>query len=139
MSRRYRRPGLLLLILQLQACYSWQPAGMPIDRAMRGGPEQIRITTASGTVRVLEEPRLIGDSITTAAFLDACPREEDAECPNTEINGEPLEAWALDEITTVEYSELSAGRTTVTILLSAVAFIAIMVCADDGDSLIEFC
>ena len=132
--RSYRGPALLMLLLNLQACYAWQPSAMSISDVMAGDPGTIRVTTTGGATLTYDEPRLIGDSITTAEALAACPPAETEPCRITRIDGRSIAPIPLDEVTSVEFREFSPGRTVGAVVLTGVAalgFAFLLACSGD--------
>ena len=63
--RRYRPLALLLLVLHLAGCYSWQPATVgPRQFIEEERPGQIRIVQTDGEQMELRNPRIEADSLT---------------------------------------------------------------------------
>ena len=62
--RHYRRFGLLLLVLHLQACISWQPVTVtPREFIEEDQPSTVRVTRLDGTALLMSSPRIANDSI----------------------------------------------------------------------------
>jgi hypothetical protein len=67
--RRYPPVALLMLVLHLTGCYSWQPATIsPRELLKEEQPGQIRILHADGTRIELRDPRIETDSLTARIF-----------------------------------------------------------------------
>ena len=63
--RRYRPVALILLVLHLTGCYSWQPATVgPRQFIEEEEPGHIRIVQADGERMELRNPRVEADSLT---------------------------------------------------------------------------
>ena len=62
---RFRPVALLMLVLHLAGCYSWQPATIgPRQFIEEEEPGQIRILQTDGTRMELRDPRVEADSLT---------------------------------------------------------------------------
>ena len=130
--RRYRWPAILLLALHLQACSTWRTSPLPVAQVMAEEPGSIRITTTEGATWTLEEPRLVGDSLTTALIQAYCSADRPEPCTADQVNGMPVRPTPLDEIASVEVRELSVGRTvgaTALALFGALALLIAIECA----------
>ena len=63
--RRYRPLALLLLVLHLAGCYSWQPVTVsPRQLIEEAAPDHIRIFKADGEGMELRNPQVESDSLT---------------------------------------------------------------------------
>lgn len=63
-SKWYRKPGILLLAVHVQACTSWQATQMaPRPAIVDQNPEAARVTIPDGSRIVVLQPRVEGDSI----------------------------------------------------------------------------
>lgn len=65
-SRRHawRSPLLLMSLISLAACSSWQHLDTPFEESLaNANPGTVRITTAAGTVLTVKQPECRGDSV----------------------------------------------------------------------------
>lgn len=61
---RCRPLALLMLVVFLAGCYSWRPTTVsPRQVIEEEQPSRVRVTLNSGTVTVIPDPVLVGDSI----------------------------------------------------------------------------
>jgi hypothetical protein len=98
--RRYRRMALLLLVLHLQACVSWQPVTLsPREFIEEDQPSAVRVTRLDGTALVMSSPRIANDSI----FSECQPG--DGSC-TTRIG-----SLSLDDVSALEVRGTDITRT----------------------------
>ncbi len=95
--RRYRPLALLLLVLHLAGCYSWQPVTVsPRQLIEEAAPDHIRIFKADGERMELRNPQVESDSLTARIFSNL-------RTGTVRI--------ALADITAVEWRRLQVGKT----------------------------
>ena len=91
----YRRPAILVLALNLNACTTWEPTPVSPQQMLR--ESQIRITRTDGTLSILPYPIVRNDSIVGTYGRDPRP---------IKIGG-----VATGEIATVEVRRFDRRRT----------------------------
>ena len=100
--RRYRPLALLLLVLHLAGCYSWQPVTVsPRQLIEEAAPDHIRIFKADGEGMELRNPRIESDSLTARIFSNL-------RTGTVRI--------ALADITAVEWRRLQVGKTVLALV-----------------------
>ena len=111
--RRYRPVALLMLVLHLTGCYSWQPVTVsPRQFIEEEQPGQIRILQADGTRMELRDPSIETDSL--AARVSSRLRTG-----NVRI--------ALSDIDSVEARRISTPLTTLVVVLTGAGLVAALV------------
>ena len=97
-----RAAALLMLVLHLTGCYSWQPVTISPRRFIEEEqPDRLRILQVGGTQLDVRDPRVTADSV------EAKPRNFFASVP-TRI--------ALADITAVRRRQLDGGNTVAAVL-----------------------
>jgi len=116
-TRSRARPVLcaaLLLVTQTTACHTWRPIQGASDQQVSNKPiSEARLTLRSGAQLTLHDVTVRSDSV-IGFFGDLRDRR----------------AVPVADVTSIDQREVSAGRTTATVLgASAVAFAALIVVA----------
>ncbi|HSM04145.1 MAG TPA: hypothetical protein VK858_05975 [Longimicrobiales bacterium] len=59
-----QRIGILIVLLNLTACYTWQAADGPLPRVIDDDPpSRIRVTLEDGTEEQVHDPLIVGDTL----------------------------------------------------------------------------
>ena len=116
---RGRPLALLLLVLHLDACSSWQPLPVSPREYIGTEPTSIRITTLDGERAVLPEPAIANDSIHGILCEVSVVAAGDQVCTETS----ETQRYALADVT--EW-EVRGGRTWVTVLLVGVTAVGVL-------------
>ena len=59
-----RRMGILLVLIQLTGCYTWQAASGPVSELLADDPpSRIRVELVDGTEREVSQPLVFGDTL----------------------------------------------------------------------------
>jgi len=93
---RFRAVALLMLVLHLGACMTWQPSPIsPRQWIEEEQPKLVRVTTTDGSQVVLSDPRIDDDSLglSVSGQLRPCHDSANLACPRS---------VPLDSISTVE-------------------------------------
>jgi len=117
--RRAALAALTALVVALQpACYNWHTSEVgPTEYLGTERPDVVRVTLADGSVVQIEDPHVIGESITGVLPPQGRGREM-----------EPLPVTVpAGAVRTMEVRELSAPRTAIAAAVVAVGAVAIVV------------
>ncbi len=116
--RRYRPIALVLLVLHLAGCKTWQPTTVgPRQLIEEERPSQVRIFGSNGTQLTLSGPTLQGDSI--IGTRERLRRTETLIVPFSGIQG-------------IAVKRLDAWRTLGAILVGPACFIGVVLVACAG-------
>ena len=118
--RRYRPAALLMLVLHVTGCYSWQPTTVsPRQFIEEEQPGKIRILQADGEQVEIRNPGVETDSISFRV--------------SSGLFGSETVRIALSDVSTVEVQRFSIGKTVALVVLAPVGLvvIAVLICAAD--------
>lgn len=106
--RRYRPIAVVLVVLHLNACSTWQPATVsPRELVERDQPSSVRVTRLDGRQSVLRDPYITNDSIVGWVRIPCSSLAISGRC----IGGRSLDPALLDEVTAIQVRRFSAGTT----------------------------
>ena len=98
---RYRSVAVLLLVLQLGACYSWDPVtASPRQFIEDDQPQHIRIFQPDGTRTELRNPRVETDSLTAEVPVRLSPEEfgtETVRIPLTDVRAFEIQRFNIED------------------------------------------
>ncbi len=112
--RRYRPVSVVLLVLHIGACTTWQPVRVnPRQFIEEKQPSEVRVTSPYWRSIVVSSPAIVNDSI--AGVPDSC------ESPVFDEEGRrvcvtPTTLFAVSDVGRVETQRVSAPRTALAIL-----------------------
>ena len=118
-SPRFRSAALMMLVLHLGACTSWQVVPIsPREFIEAETPESVRITTDDGSQIIVSNPQMVGDSI--SADREDCGWSDEGvgrACATV------LDTFAEDDIRSLEVTSVSPFKTLGLVFVGAVAFL----------------
>lgn len=115
-----RGTGLLLLPFWLSACVSWTPQPVEPQRFItESQPSKVQLIMADSTVMRMRDPRILRDSVIG---------DQDVGNTNRRV------AVPLGDVTQVQTSRFSIGKTTLAGLGIVAGLVALIVLADANQS-----
>ena len=116
-----RRFTVVLLLVLLTACHSWQPTTVsPQQLIEEEQPDRIRVTRPDSTTLVVTDPTVVNDSIATV--LEECQTSVYGGRSNCRVV-EVIPLIAVDDVASLEVRRVATGRTIrLVVLVPATAY-----------------